>query len=77
MSLTNAARLLSFTGNGAALDEWAGELATMADEQGFLLWRAAGIIFRGWVRVNTGDVEEGILLPHRGFAAYRVTGAEV
>ena len=42
MSLTNAVRLLSFTGNGAALDEWAGELATMADEQGFLLWRAGG-----------------------------------
>ena len=76
MSLTNAARLLSFTGNGAALDEWAGELATMADEQGFLLWRAAGIIFLGWVRVNTGDVAEGILLLHRGLAAYRATGAE-
>ena len=76
MSLTNAARLLSFTGNGAALDEWAGELATMADEQGFLLWRAAGIIFRGWVRVNTGDVAEGISLLHRGLAAYRATGAQ-
>jgi class 3 adenylate cyclase/predicted ATPase len=75
MSLTNAARLLSFTGNGAALDEWAGELATMADEQGFLLWRAAGIIFRGWVRVNTGDVAEGISLLNRGLAAYRATGA--
>jgi len=76
MSLTNAARLLSLTGNGAALDEWAGELATMADEQGFLLWRAAGIIFRGWVRVNTGDVAEGISLLHRGLAAYRATGAQ-
>jgi len=75
MSLTNAARLLSFTGNGAALDEWAGELATMADEQGFLLWRAAGIIFRGWVRVNTGDVAEGKSLLNRGLAAYRATGA--
>jgi DNA-binding winged helix-turn-helix (wHTH) protein/predicted ATPase len=76
MSLTNAVRLLSFTGNGAALDEWAGELATMAEEQGFLLWRAAGIIFRGWVRVNTGDVAEGISLLHRGLAAYRATGAQ-
>jgi len=76
MSLTNAARLLSFTGNGAALDEWAGELATMADEQGFPLWRAAGIIFRGWVRVNSGDVAEGTLLLHKGLAAYRATGAE-
>jgi class 3 adenylate cyclase/predicted ATPase len=76
MSLTNAARLLSFTGNGPALDEWAGELAKMADEQGFLLWRAAGIIFRGWVRVNTGDVAEGISRLRRGLSAYRATGAQ-
>jgi hypothetical protein len=41
MSLTNAARLLSFTGNGEALDEWAGELATMADE-GFPLMARRG-----------------------------------
>jgi class 3 adenylate cyclase/predicted ATPase len=76
MSLTNAARLLSFIGNGAALDKWASELATMADDQGFLLWRAAGIIFRGWVRVNTGDVAKGISLLHKGLAAYRATGAQ-
>jgi len=76
MSLTNAARLLSFTGNGAALAEWAGELATMAGEQGFLLWRAAGIIFRGWISVNTGDVAEGISRLQRGLAAYRATGAQ-
>ena len=76
MSLTNAARLLSFTGNGAALAEWAGELATMAGEQSFLLWRAAGIIFRGWISVNTGDVAEGISRLQRGLAAYRATGAQ-
>jgi predicted ATPase len=76
VSLTNAARLLSFTGNDAALEAWAGELATMAVEQGFLLWRATGIIFRGWVSVKTGDVAEGISLLHRGSAAYRATGAQ-
>jgi predicted ATPase len=48
----------------------------MADGQGFLLWRSAGIIFRGWVRVNTGNVAEGISLLHRGLAAYRATGAQ-
>jgi predicted ATPase len=76
VSLTNAARLLSFTGNDAALEEWAVELATMASEQGFLLWRATGIIFRGWVSANTGDIAEGISLLHRGSAAYRATGAQ-
>jgi predicted ATPase len=75
MSLSNAARLLSFNGNHAALEEWAAELTTMAAEQGFLLWRATGIIFRGWVRVNVGDIAEGISLLRKGSAAYRATGA--
>jgi predicted ATPase len=76
VSLTNAARLLSFTGNDAALEEWAGELATMAAEQGFLLWRATGTIYQGWVRVNNGDMIEGISLLRRGSAAYSATGAQ-
>ena len=75
MSLTNAARLLSFTGNGAALDERAGELATMAGEQGFLLWRGMGTVYRGWIKVINGDVGEGISLMREGSAAYRATGA--
>jgi predicted ATPase len=76
VSLTNAARLLSFTGNDAALEEWAGELATMAAEQGFVLWRATGTIYQGWVRVNNGDMIEGISLLRRGSAAYSATGAQ-
>ncbi len=76
MSLTNGARLLSFTGNDAALEEWAGELATMAAEQGFLLWRATGTVYQGWVRVSNGDMIEGISLLRRGSAAYSATGAQ-
>jgi predicted ATPase len=75
VSLTNGARLLSFTSNDAALEEWAGELATVAAEQGFLLWRATGTIYHGWVRVNNGDMVEGISLLRRGSAAYSATGA--
>jgi class 3 adenylate cyclase/predicted ATPase len=76
VSLTNAARLLSFTDNDAALPAWAGELETTAAEQGFLLWRATGTIYRGWARVKNGDVVEGISLLRRGSAAYRATGAQ-
>jgi len=76
VSLTNGARLLSFTGNDPALEDWAGELATMAAEQGFLLWRATGTIYHGWVKVNNGDTIEGISLLRRGSAAYSATGAQ-
>jgi predicted ATPase len=76
VSLTNGARLLSLAGNDSAIDEWAGQLVTVAAEQGFLLWRAMGTVYRGWVRVAESAVAEGISLLRQGSAAYRATGAE-
>jgi len=76
MSLTNGARLGSLVGNDAMLDEWASQLATVATEQGFSLWRAMGTIYRGWLKVKDGDVVEGMSLLRNGAAAYRATGAE-
>ena len=58
------------------LDKWAGQLATVAAERGFSLWRAMGTIYRGWLKVKNGDVVEGISLIRNGSAAYRATGAE-
>ena len=63
-------------GNDAMLDKWAGQLATVAAERGFSLWRAMGTIYRGWLKVKNGDVVEGISLIRNGSAAYRATGAE-
>jgi predicted ATPase len=76
VSLTNGARLLSFTGDLSALEEWASQLISVAAEHRFLLWRAMGTIYRGWIRVNNSDVAEGISLMREGLAAYRATGAE-
>ncbi len=76
VSLTNGARLGSLLGNDAMLDKWAGQLATVAAERGFSLWRAMGTIYRGWLKVKNGDVVEGISLIRNGSAAYRATGAE-
>ena len=76
VSLTNGARLLSFDGNDATFEEWASQLATVATEQGFLLWRAIGTTYRGWLKVKIGEVAEGIMLLRQGLAAYRATGAE-
>jgi len=75
--LNMSARLLSLVGDTVALDERANELVAVAAEQGFLVRRAQGTIFRGWVKVKNGGVAEGISLLHSGSAAYRATGAEV
>jgi class 3 adenylate cyclase/predicted ATPase len=77
LSLTQRARLLSLAGDDAALDELADQLAAVATEQGFPVWRALGVIYRGWVKAQKGDVAEGISVLRSGLAAYRATGAEL
>jgi TolB-like protein/predicted ATPase/class 3 adenylate cyclase len=72
-----AARLLSLCGDNALLSEWTDELVALTNEHGFPLWGALGTIFRGWAKVQQGDVEEGISLLRNGSAAYRATGAEL
>jgi predicted ATPase len=69
--------LLSLVGDHAALDAQAGELIAAALEHGFALYRAQGTIFRGWAKVESGEVAEGHRLLRSGFDAYRATGSEV
>jgi predicted ATPase len=76
-SLFLGAILLSHVGGNAALGERVDQLVAVTTEQGFPLWRAAGTIFRGWVKIKKGDVAEGISLLRSGSAAYRATGAEL
>jgi class 3 adenylate cyclase/predicted ATPase len=75
-SLAQDCRLLSLGGDNAALDQRACELIALASEQGFPSYRALGSIYRGWAKVNTGDVAEGIPLLRDGSSAYSATGAE-
>jgi len=76
MSLEFATRVLALIGDSATLAELGGRLAEVATEQRFLLWRAMGTIYRGWVRVKNGDLADGIALLRSGLNAYRATGAE-
>ncbi len=64
-------------GDSIALDERASELVAIATERGFRYWHAQGTIYRGWVKVNNGEVTEGISLLRSGSSAYRATGAEL
>jgi class 3 adenylate cyclase/predicted ATPase len=75
VNLTISSRLLSLIGDNAFLGDCADELVAIATEQGFAYWGAQGTIYRGLVKVRTGDVTEGISLLRSGSAAYRATGA--
>jgi predicted ATPase len=76
-SLTIGSRLLSLLGDNAALEERADEVIAIATQQGFPYWRAMGTICRGWVKVNNGDVTEGMSLLRTGSSAFRATGSEM
>ena len=75
-SLALGCRLLSLSGDAAALDEWAGQLIAVATEQRFPLYGALGTLYRGWSKSITGDVTEGMSLLSSGSSAYSATGAE-
>jgi len=77
VSLALGTELLSLVGDIGAMDQRAGQLAAVAAEQDFPRWGAMGAICRGWVKVKSGDVAEGISLLRSGCAAYRATGAEL
>jgi len=76
-SLGYGARLHALDGDNAALDERAGQLIAVATEQSFPEWRGYGVIYRGWAKVKSGDVAEGISLLRDGSTALHVIGREV
>jgi class 3 adenylate cyclase/predicted ATPase len=75
VTLAFDARLLLLLGDEAALGERATQLIAVSSEQSFAYWRALGTIYRGWVKINDGEVAEGIYLIRSGSTAYCATGA--
>jgi class 3 adenylate cyclase/predicted ATPase len=75
--LSVSTRPLLLVGDRVAVDWRADQLASVAIEQDFPHWRAEGMIFRGWVKIENGDVIEGVSLLRDGSAAYRATGAQL
>jgi len=76
-SLVYGARLHSLICDNAALGEEADELVAIANERSFAHWGAQGLIYCGWVKVNNGNLTEGISLLRSGLSTYRANGAEV
>jgi len=53
------------------------ELIALSTEQGFSFLLPWGVVPRGWVLVEQGQVEDGIAQMRQGLVAYRATGAEL
>jgi class 3 adenylate cyclase/predicted ATPase len=76
VTLSTESRLLCLTGDKAALDDRASHLIALATEQRFPTYRMLGTIYRGWAKVNTGELEAGLSLLRNGSNAYLATGAK-
>jgi predicted ATPase len=50
---------------------------TLSTDQGFPIWIASGIFFRGWALAEQGQIEEGITQIRQGLACWQAAGAEV
>jgi class 3 adenylate cyclase/predicted ATPase len=75
-SLAQGGRLLSLGRDDATLNRRASQLIAVAIEHGFPLYRAQGTIYRGWAKVRSGEVAEGISLLREGSSAYHTMGAQ-
>jgi class 3 adenylate cyclase/predicted ATPase len=75
-SLALAARMLCLAGDKAALGQRVDQLIVVAAEQGFPHYQALGTIYRGWGKVMSGEVSEGIALLRSGSSAYSAVGAD-
>jgi predicted ATPase len=77
VSLAIGTRLLSLLGDDTTLDEWTDELIALGTEQGSPYWSAIATTYRGWVKVKSGDVTEGMCFLRRGLDAFRPTETKV
>jgi predicted ATPase len=69
--------VLSIIGDDVALEQRVDGLVAVATDQGFPFYRAAGAIYRGWIKAKNADVTEGLPLLRSGSNAYCATGATV
>src|SRR5262249_52990869 len=55
-------------------DALAEELFTLADEQDAVMWKPAGLSYRGWILADAGRASEALQLLTSALAAIRPTG---
>jgi predicted ATPase len=75
--LAGAALFHQLRRDGHAAQEYAEAVISLAQGQGFPLWRAGGLILGGWALAHQGQGKEGIAQICQGLTAWRATGAEL
>lgn len=70
-----ACRTAFLQGDQTAFAVLAEQVAQDAGEQALPLWRALGLVYRGWMLGETGAVEEAVASVRQGVTAYRAVGA--
>ena len=65
----------SYCGNYATANARVDELIALADEKNAALWKAFGILGRGWLLSLTGRAADAVQMITFGIAAWRSTGA--
>jgi len=64
-------------GEPSLVYEPAKDALALADEYGFAVWRAHGLIERGWALAELGSPQDGIEMMKKGLAEYEATGAKL
>src|SRR5262249_35495092 len=70
-----AAMVSQFRRDVSAVHEVAEAAVALSTEQGFPLWVAVGMSYRGWALAMQGQGEEGIAQVRQAITANRATGA--
>jgi class 3 adenylate cyclase len=73
--LSHAAWTRILCGNYATANTFLDEFIALADEKGAAIWKAAGMMFRGWIFVVTGKASDAIRIITAGINAWRSTGS--
>jgi len=75
ISLFNAAKVHQLRREAEATWEYAQALLSLAEEQAFPVWFAAGTILAGWAESRLGQWEAGAARIRQGISAYLANGA--
>ena len=65
----------SYCGNYTTANARVDELIALADEKDVLLWKAFGMLGRGWLLGLTGRASDGVQMITSGITAWRATGS--
>jgi adenylate cyclase len=76
LALYFAAMLWQYCREAPAVRQCAEATAAIANEHGLSLWRANGLIMRGWAVAEQGAWADGIMQIRQGLTAWVATGAE-